>query len=182
MPTRQKEADAKKQEKGAEGQASDHYNSGDKDATDCTSCWDDPEIMERNQKEYKKFLEDNRKARKMAQEEQHSGDAIGKKHERDGHASHADAERPNKKQKGKTGKQKEAKGAAGSITRVPKEGQQVQWHSLPGWIDGEVVEVLYEEKEVNGKTVKASKEDPRIVLESAASGKVCVHKPGAVYF
>ena len=38
-------------------------------------------------------------------------------------------------------------------------------------------------KEVDGKQVQASKEDPRIVLNSnVQSGKICVHKAGAVYF
>ena len=43
-------------------------------------------------------------------------------------------------------------------------------------------EIAYEEKEVEGKKVKASKEDPRIVLKSESSGKVAIHKPEAVYF
>ncbi|ORY57815.1 uncharacterized protein BCR38DRAFT_489811 [Pseudomassariella vexata] len=70
----------------------------------------------------------------------------------------------------------------GSVDRLPKEGQQVQWKALPGYVDGEVVEILREAKEVNGKSVKASEKDPRIVLKSSKSGKVCVHKPEAVYF
>jgi len=65
---------------------------------------------------------------------------------------------------------------------VPQKGQKVQWHSLPGYIDGEVVEVVYNETKVEGKKIKASKEDPRVVLKSASSGKVCVHRPEAVYF
>ncbi|KAH9893124.1 hypothetical protein F4778DRAFT_310577 [Xylariomycetidae sp. FL2044] len=70
----------------------------------------------------------------------------------------------------------------GSKARLPKEGQQVQWKALPGYVDGEVVEILTKSKEVNGKQVKASEADPRIVLKSNKSGKICVHKPGAVYF
>lgn len=41
---------------------------------------------------------------------------------------------------------------------------------------------MYEEKEVDGKKIKASKEDPRVVLKSDASGKICVHKPAVVYW
>ncbi|KAF2850690.1 hypothetical protein T440DRAFT_468267, partial [Plenodomus tracheiphilus IPT5] len=191
MPTRQQEADATKQEhRGDEHNLSSrpkdsatngaYYNSGKKDATDCTSHWDDPESMERNQKEYKKFLEDNRRALKASRDEQQSDDSTGKKRGRGKTSSNPGT--PGKKQKGNDGKQKKPSGAAGSITRVPKKGQQVQWHSLPGWIDGEVVEVLYQEQEVDGNQVKASKEDPRVVLKSAASGKICVHKPEAVHF
>jgi hypothetical protein len=70
----------------------------------------------------------------------------------------------------------------GSAERLPEVGQQVEWKALPGFVDGEVVEVLREEKEVDGKNVKASEEDPRLVLKSNKSGKICVHKPEAVYF
>jgi hypothetical protein len=128
-----------------------------KSITDCTTHWDDPEHMERNQQEYKKFLEENRNAKST--------------HD-------ANSGSPNKKPK----KHDEPTGAAGDKTRVPKQGQDAQWHSIAGYVDGSVVEVVYEEKEVEGKGVKGSKEDPRIVLRSAKSGKVVVHKPEAVYF
>lgn len=101
----------------------------------------------------------------------------------------------NKKQKDNSGKGKqnggtvgskhdsaEAPAPAGSADRLPKKGQKVQWKSLPGYVDGEVVEIVYEEKEVDGKQVKGKKNDPRIVLKSSSSGKTAVHKPEAVYF
>jgi hypothetical protein len=87
----------------------------------------------------------------------------------------------NKKQKGKSDKQG-PKGTAGSKSRLPRKGQQVQWGSLAGYVDGEVVEVSHERKTVEGKTVKATKDHPRIVLKSASSGKIAVHKPEAVFF
>lgn len=58
----------------------------------------------------------------------------------------------------------------------------MRWKALPGYVDGEAVEILNEEKDVEGKTVKASEEDPRILLKSNKSGKACVHKADAVYF
>ncbi|KAK3081347.1 hypothetical protein LTS18_007638, partial [Coniosporium uncinatum] len=70
----------------------------------------------------------------------------------------------------------------GSVDRLPKKGQQVHWKALPGFVDGEVVEVLTKGKDVEGKKVKASEKDPRIVLKSSSSGKICVHKPDACYF
>ncbi|CBX95675.1 predicted protein [Plenodomus lingam JN3] len=157
-----------------------YHNNGRKDATDCTSYWDDPESMERNREEYKKFLVKNRKALQTSQDEQHSDVSGGQKRAGDQHSSHPG--RPSKKQTSIDGKQNKPSSAAGSITRVPKKGQSAQWYALPGWIDGEVVEVLYEQQEVDGKKVKASREDPRIVLKSAASGRICVHKPEAVHF
>ena len=46
----------------------------------------------------------------------------------------------------------------------------------------EVVEVLESGKSVDSKQVKASKDDPKIVLKSRSSGKVRVHKADNVYF
>ncbi|KAG9188105.1 hypothetical protein G6011_02028 [Alternaria panax] len=143
-----------------------------KSKTDCTTQWDDPDHMENDQREYQKFLETNRKSKSPPQDEH-----LGKKRGRG-----ANAGPRSKKQKGADGKRDEPIGAAGDKTRVPKKGQKVQWHTLPGYIDGEVVEVVYEDKMVDGKSVKASKEDPRVVLKSDATGKMCVHKPEAVYF
>jgi hypothetical protein len=185
------ETDAKKQEGSKEGKqhvantskaaqarknASTDNGSEDtkiekKSITDCTTQWDDPDHMERNQREYKKFQEDQRKAKGTSQ---NNG---GKKRGRG-----ANADPPNKKQKSGGGKRDEPIGTAGDKTRVPEKGQKVQWHSLPGYIDGEVIEVVYEEKEVDGKRVKASKEDPRVVLKSDSTGNISVHKPEAVYF
>jgi len=68
-----------------------------------------------------------------------------------------------------------------SADRLPEKGQTVHWKSLPGWVEGTVVEVVYENKEVEGKTVKAKKGDRRIVMRSK-NGKIAVHKPQAVYF
>ena len=66
---------------------------------------------------------------------------------------------------------------------LPKVGQKVTWKAMPGWVHGEVLEILTQEKEVEGKKVKASKGDPRIVLKShGPSGKIAVHKVGGVWF
>ncbi|KAF2252826.1 hypothetical protein BU26DRAFT_560175 [Trematosphaeria pertusa] len=48
----------------------------------------------------------------------------------------------NKKLKQKNGSSDQPKGTPGDKTRVPKKGQKVQWHSLPGYVDGEVVEMV----------------------------------------
>ncbi|KAB2577878.1 uncharacterized protein LTHEOB_11657 [Lasiodiplodia theobromae] len=100
----------------------------------------------------------------------------------------------NKKQKSNSGKGKQkdtvgsrhdkadAPAEQGSNNRLPEKGQQVHWKSMPGWVDGEVIEIAKEQKKVEGKDVKANEDDPRIVLKSNSSGKICVHKPEAVYF
>ena len=69
-----------------------------------------------------------------------------------------------------------------SLDRLPKKGQQAHWKALPGWVDGKVVEVLKKGKKVDGKDVKASKDEPKIVLKSNSSGKICVHKVDNCYF
>ena len=105
----------------------------------------------------------------------------------------AKANRANKKQKtgGGSGKQNgsigskhdspDAPAPQASATRLPKKGQEVHWKSLPGWVSGECVDVVYEEKEIEGKKVKGKKEDPRIVMRSK-NGKIAAHKPEVVYF
>ncbi|THH12119.1 hypothetical protein EW145_g188 [Phellinidium pouzarii] len=78
--------------------------------------------------------------------------------------------------------EEEEYGKSGTPTRLPKEGQKVHWKAPTGWCEGVVIEIIYAEKIVNGIHAKASKDEPRIVLESAKSGKRAVHRPQAVYF
>jgi len=135
-------------------------------AKNCTEHWEDASHLEKNMQAYKTFKEKKRKCEE--------GDNAKKR------GQTANGNSPNKKQK--SSGQEVAEARLGSITRVPKQGQKVQWHSMAGYVDGEVVEVVYEEKEVEGKKAKGSKEDPRVVLKSDVSGKMVVHKPEAVYF
>lgn len=106
--------------------------------------------------------------------------------------SHDKDDSPSKKQKpaaasskskssSSSKKSDEAPAAAGSVDRLPKKGQKVHWNSIGGYVHGEVLEIATEEKDVDGKKVKASEKDPRVVLKSD-NGKVAVHKPDAVYF
>ena len=70
----------------------------------------------------------------------------------------------------------------GSAERLPKKGQHVQWKAMPGYVNGSVEEILTSAKNVDRKSVKAGKDDPKIVLKSHASGKICVHKPQACFY
>ncbi|KAK5705679.1 hypothetical protein LTR17_021459 [Elasticomyces elasticus] len=88
-------------------------------------------------------------------------------------------------QKGKVGsKHMDAEEPAprGSADRLPKEGQKITWKAMPGYVDGKVVEILTAGKKVNGKNVKASEKDPRVVMKSDSSGKICVQKPEACFY
>ncbi|KAL6253137.1 hypothetical protein RBB50_000858 [Rhinocladiella similis] len=67
-----------------------------------------------------------------------------------------------------------------------KDGQsgnkRNHWKAMPGWLEDKVLEVLKANEDVDGKQVKASKDDPRIVLKSNSSGKTCVRQADNVYF
>ncbi|KAI4754988.1 hypothetical protein E4T52_13738 [Aureobasidium sp. EXF-3400] len=93
-----------------------------------------------------------------------------------------DSKSSNAKDESKSNDDSNPHGEPASTSRLPKENQEVYWKTLGNWTKGTVQEIAYEEKEVEGKKVKASEEDPRIVLKSESSGKVAVHKPEAVYF
>lgn len=151
-----------------------------KDAVDCSDQWENSMHTEDGQNEYKKFKEAEAKAAEADSDAENDEEHTTTK-KRGGGANAKTG--TNKKQKSASGENKgEPQGTAGDKTRVPAKGQHVQWSAQPGTVDGEVVEVLYEEKTVEGKVVKGSKEDPHLVLKSSASGKICVHKPEAVYF
>ncbi|KAJ4296298.1 hypothetical protein N0V90_006343 [Kalmusia sp. IMI 367209] len=202
------ETDEKKQEESKEGKqhvgntakakdarknaSKDNYDdanskgrSDKKNAKDCTQHWEDAAYARNGEKEYKEFKNREHQDEVASEEAQsesgsaHSDDQEKSSPKKRGRG--ANQKVSNKKQK-TGGSSDQPNGAAGDKTRVPRKGQKVQWHALPGYVDGEVVEVVYEQKTVEGKSVKASKEDPRIVLKSSSSGKIAVHKPEAVYF
>ncbi|KAF2132996.1 hypothetical protein P153DRAFT_268250, partial [Dothidotthia symphoricarpi CBS 119687] len=150
-----------------------------KTAMSCTEYWEDAEHLAHNQAEYKKFKTQEQKIIDASDNEQHSDSATSTTGKKRGRGANAPA--TNKKHK-IAGRHDSPTGAAGDKTRVPSQGQKVQWQSVAGYITGEVVEVLYEDKKVDGKSVKATKEDPRVVLKSDASGKTIVHKPEVVYW
>lgn len=75
----------------------------------------------------------------------------------------------------------EAPGPVGSADRLPKVGQRVTWKAMPGFVYGKVLEIVTKSKQMQGKSVKASQDDPKVALE-ADSGKFCVHKPEAMFY
>lgn len=181
----EKPVEIKDGEEKAEGGASR------RSAVDCTQHWEDSVYMANGQEEYKKFQESDEKSEEAEADDaasDHSGTATqtgGQKSEEE--QSGAKKRGRGVNQKGANKKQKkgaagEPQGPAGDKSRVPAKGQQVQWRALSGFVHGEVVEVLYEDRTVGGKGVKASNEDPRVVLKSSSSGNMAVHKPEAVYF
>jgi hypothetical protein len=140
--------------------------------------------------EYRKFMEAEAKAAAAEANDDAEDDADGSQGsdaeqttaKKRGGGANVREGADKKKKKTSNGNRGEPSGTAGDKTRVPEKGQKVQLSASPGIVNGEVIEVIYEEKTVEGQLVKASKEDPHIVLKNEASGEVSVHKPDAVYF
>ena len=61
-----------------------------------------------------------------------------------------------------------------------KKGDKVRWNTSQGETHGKVVDVKTSDFSIEGTDLKASKDDPRIVVESAKSRKRAAHKPGSL--
>jgi hypothetical protein len=57
------------------------------------------------------------------------------------------------------------------------EGDKVEWETSQGKTEGTVKQKLTGETKIKGHKVKASKDDPEYLVESAKSGKQAAHKP-----
>jgi hypothetical protein len=183
--------DAKQNEKPENKDGDQIETTGDKkDAVSCSQHWEDSVQMEGGQDEYKKFKEADAKAADAEAEDDAGSTETGSQGSEEEQTTvkkrggGANSRRGANKKQRKTGDgdKGEPQGIAGDKTRVPDKGQKVQWSAPSGIVNGEVVEVLYEEKTIEGQLVKASKEDPHVVVKSDASGEICVHTPDAVYF
>ncbi|AYD05237.1 DUF2945 domain-containing protein [Neorhizobium sp. NCHU2750] len=62
----------------------------------------------------------------------------------------------------------------------PKKGDKVSWETSQGKTTGKVVKRQTSETHIKGHKVKASKDDPQIIVESEKSGKRAAHKPGSL--
>ncbi|KAJ4986019.1 hypothetical protein SVAN01_08497 [Stagonosporopsis vannaccii] len=155
-------------------------------ATDCTQHWEDEEHLEQNKKDFQEFRAARRKSSSSGGSAAASGgsDASGDHGEVPGGMKRGRGanQAGNQNKKAKSEERDPSGLPRGDKTRVPSVGQYVHWKHGKGFAKGEVVEVLYEEKEVEGQKAEASKEDPRLVLKTESSGRVAVHKPEDVYF
>jgi hypothetical protein len=61
-----------------------------------------------------------------------------------------------------------------------KPHDRVSWNTPRGFSQGKVVHVISTYTTVDGKTVDASKSDPRYEVESEKSGKHAVHRGDAL--
>lgn len=61
-----------------------------------------------------------------------------------------------------------------------KKGDKVRWNTPQGETSGEVVRIAKSDTQIKGTKLSASKDDPRVIVESDKSGKQAGHKPGSV--
>ena len=60
-------------------------------------------------------------------------------------------------------------------------GDAVSWSSHGSRASGHVEQVITEDTEAAGRTVRASKDEPQYLVKSEKSGGEAVHKPSALH-
>ncbi len=61
-----------------------------------------------------------------------------------------------------------------------KKGDHVTWKNGANEAVGTVEQIITEETEAAGRTVKASEDEPQYLVRSEKSGRTAVHKAGAL--
>jgi hypothetical protein len=61
-----------------------------------------------------------------------------------------------------------------------RNGDHVEWNTPQGRTEGTVEKVVTDDTRVAGQKLKASDDDPRVIVKSDRSGKKAGHKPGSV--
>nr|WP_314093638.1 DUF2945 domain-containing protein [uncultured Shinella sp.] len=62
-----------------------------------------------------------------------------------------------------------------------KKGDKVTWETSQGKTEGKVVKTQTSDTTIKRHKVKASKDDPQVIVESSRSGKRAAHKPDALH-
>ena len=62
-----------------------------------------------------------------------------------------------------------------------KPGDHVQWNTPQGRTTGKVKKKLTAAKEIKGHVAKATRENPKYLVQSDKSGKQAAHKPGELH-
>ena len=61
-----------------------------------------------------------------------------------------------------------------------KKRDKVTWKTSQGTTEGKVVKKQTTDTKIKGHAVKATKDNPQVIVESAKSGKRAAHKPEAL--
>ena len=64
--------------------------------------------------------------------------------------------------------------------KVFKTGDKVSWNSTQGTVTGTVRKKLTAPIDIKTHHVAASPDNPQLLVQSAASGQMAAHKPGAL--
>jgi hypothetical protein len=67
-----------------------------------------------------------------------------------------------------------------ALSKNLKRGDKVTWETSQGETEGKVVKNQTSDTKIKGHTVKASKDEPQVIVESSKSGKQAAHKPEAL--
>lgn len=62
-----------------------------------------------------------------------------------------------------------------------RKGDDVTWNTRNGETEGHVVKTVTEPMKINNNKVKASKDDPKVLVESDKTGARAAHKPDALH-
>lgn len=62
-----------------------------------------------------------------------------------------------------------------------KTGDHVSWNTPQGMTTGKIVRVIPARTKVEGRTIDASRSDPRYEVESEKSGKHAIHRGDALH-
>ncbi|TPW26509.1 hypervirulence associated TUDOR domain-containing protein [Pararhizobium mangrovi] len=57
------------------------------------------------------------------------------------------------------------------------QGDKVSWDTSQGKTHGKVVKMITEDTEIKSNTIKASKDNPKYIVESEKTGNQAAHKP-----
>jgi hypothetical protein len=66
------------------------------------------------------------------------------------------------------------------VTKQLKPGDRVEWNTSQGKTRGRVKRILTSPTKIKGHEVKASKENPEYLVESAKPGQKAAHKKAAL--
>jgi hypothetical protein len=64
---------------------------------------------------------------------------------------------------------------------MPKKGDKVAWKTPQGETHGTVKGIATKTVKIKHNTIRASEDDPRVVVESDKTGAAAAHKPGSVH-
>jgi len=66
------------------------------------------------------------------------------------------------------------------MSTEPKKGDHVTWNTSRGTTSGTVEKELTHDVEIKSRTIKASNDDPKLLVKSEKTGAEAAHKPDSL--